>query len=108
MGKIVGIDLGTTNSLVAYMDAQEGRRARRDVAADVDAERRPRRQVPPRFLQMRVVRPDGTTLWLSGRGAVAARGADGQPLRLISVMADVSETRQAEQLLAVVQERLEA
>ena len=54
----------------------------------------------------RVVRSDGTTLWLSGRGAVAARGAEGEPLRLISVMADVSEKRQAEQLLAVERERL--
>ena len=54
----------------------------------------------------RVVRPDGTTLWLSGRGAVTARGAEGEPLRLISVMADVSEKRQAEQLLAVERERL--
>ena len=54
----------------------------------------------------RVVRADGTTLWLSGRGAVTARGAGGEPLRLISVMADVSETRQAEQLLAVERERL--
>jgi len=25
MGRIVGIDLGTTNSLVAYIDAQTGR-----------------------------------------------------------------------------------
>ena len=54
----------------------------------------------------RVVRPDGTTLWLSGRGAVAARSASGEPLRLISVMADVTETRQAEQMLAVERERL--
>ena len=54
----------------------------------------------------RVVRPDGTTLWLSGRGAVTARGADGAPLRLISVMADVTETRQAEQMLAVERQRL--
>ena len=54
----------------------------------------------------RVVRPDGTTLWLSGRGAVATRGPDGEPQRLISIMADVSEKRQAEQLLAVERERL--
>jgi len=54
----------------------------------------------------RVVRPDGSTLWLSGRGAVTARGAGGEPLRLVSVMADVTETRQAEQLLAVERERL--
>jgi len=54
----------------------------------------------------RVVRPDGTTLWLSGRGAVVARGAGGEPLRLISVMADVTEARLAEQKLAVERERL--
>jgi PAS domain S-box-containing protein len=54
----------------------------------------------------RVVRTDGTTLWLSGHGAVTARSAEGEPLRLISIMADVSEKRQAEQLLAVERERL--
>ena len=54
----------------------------------------------------RVVRPDGATLWLSGRGAVTARAPDGKPLRLISVMADVSETRQAELMLRVERERL--
>jgi PAS domain S-box-containing protein len=54
----------------------------------------------------RVVRPDGSTLWLSGRGAVTARDGDGEPLRLISIMADVSETKQAERLLAVERERL--
>ncbi len=54
----------------------------------------------------RVVRPDGSTLWLSGRGAVTSRGAAGEPLRLISVMHDVTEARQAEQQLGVERERL--
>ncbi|HEX4233775.1 MAG TPA: ATP-binding protein [Caldimonas sp.] len=54
----------------------------------------------------RVVRSDGATLWLSGRGSVTARGPGGQPQRLISVMADVTETRQAEAMLRVERERL--
>jgi PAS domain S-box-containing protein len=56
--------------------------------------------------EYRVVRPDGSMLWLAGRGAVTARGADGAPLRIVSVMADVTETRQAEQMLRVERERL--
>ena len=56
--------------------------------------------------EYRVVRPDGTTLWLSGRGSVSARGPDGQARRLISVMADVTESRQAEQMLRIERERL--
>ncbi|MEO5845743.1 MAG: ATP-binding protein [Caldimonas sp.] len=56
--------------------------------------------------EYRVVRPDGITLWLSGRGSVTARGPDGTAQRLISIMADVTETRQAEQMLRVERERL--
>jgi PAS domain S-box-containing protein len=56
--------------------------------------------------EYRVVRPDGATLWLSGRGSVTARGPGGKPQRLISVMADVTETRQAEAMLRVERERL--
>jgi PAS domain S-box-containing protein len=54
----------------------------------------------------RVVRPDGTLLWLSGRGLVVERQADGRAHRLVSIMADVSERRQAEERLEVERERL--
>ncbi|MEO8310760.1 MAG: PAS domain-containing protein [Caldimonas sp.] len=56
--------------------------------------------------EYRIVRPDGATLWLSGRGSVTARGPGGEPRRLISVMADVTETRHAEHMLRVERERL--
>ncbi|HEY2188196.1 MAG TPA: PAS domain-containing protein, partial [Caldimonas sp.] len=56
--------------------------------------------------ELRVVRPDGATLWLSGRCSVTARGPGGKPQRLISVMADVTETRQAEAMLRIERERL--
>ena len=54
----------------------------------------------------RIVRPDGTQLWLSGRGLVVARGADGKAQRLVSIMADVSERRQVEARLLIESERL--
>jgi PAS domain S-box-containing protein len=54
----------------------------------------------------RVVRPDGRTLWLSGRGAVTARTPDGKPQRLISIMADVTEAKLAEEMLRLERERL--
>ena len=56
--------------------------------------------------EYRIVRPDGTVLWLSGRGLVVARQPDGRAHRLVSIMADVSERRQAEQGLRIERERL--
>ena len=56
--------------------------------------------------EYRIVRPDGTVLWLSGRGLVVSRGSDGEALRLVSIMADVSERRQAEEVLRIERERL--
>ena len=54
----------------------------------------------------RIVKPDGTVHWLSGRGLIVSRLPDGRAHRLVSIMADVSERRQAEEHLAVERERL--
>jgi PAS domain S-box-containing protein len=56
--------------------------------------------------EYRIVKPDGTTLWLSGRGLVVARRPDGRAHRLVSIMADVTERRQAEEDLRIERERL--
>ena len=56
--------------------------------------------------EYRVVRPDGSTVWLSGRGLVTARDADGRPQRLVSIMADVTDAKQAQEQLRVERERL--
>ncbi len=56
--------------------------------------------------EYRIVRPDGVTLWLSGRGLVVARQADGRAHRLVSIMADVSERKQVEEVLRIERERL--
>lgn len=47
--------------------------------------------------EYRIVRPDGAVLWLSGRGQVVTRRPDGTAHRLISIMADVTERKAAEQ-----------
>ena len=56
--------------------------------------------------EYRIVRPDGAVLWLSGRGTVVARRPDGRAQRLVSIMADVSERHQAEEVLRIERERL--
>jgi PAS domain S-box-containing protein len=46
--------------------------------------------------EYRVVRPDGTTLWLRGRGQVIARAPDGKAERMVSIVTDVTERKAAE------------
>ena len=56
--------------------------------------------------EYRVVWPDGTTLWLRGHGRVVARAPDGKAHRLVSIVADITERRVAEQALRESEERL--
>ena len=56
--------------------------------------------------EYRIVRPDGSTLWLQGRGLVVARGPGGKAQRLISIMADASERKETEERLRIERERL--
>ena len=56
--------------------------------------------------EYRVVRPDGTSLWLRGNGRVVARTPDGKAHRLVSIVADVTERKLAEQALRESEERL--
>src|SRR6202165_6203857 len=46
--------------------------------------------------EYRAVHPDGTILWLRGRGQVVARAPDGKAQRLISIVTDVTERKAAE------------
>ena len=46
--------------------------------------------------EYRVVRSDGTTLWLRGHGRVVARTPDGKAHRLVSIVTDVTERKAAE------------
>ena len=46
--------------------------------------------------EYRVVWPDGTTLWLRGHGQVVARTPDGKAHRLVSIVADVTDRKAAE------------
>ncbi|MBC8055622.1 MAG: PAS domain-containing protein, partial [Rhizobiales bacterium] len=56
--------------------------------------------------EYRIVRPDGSTLWLSGRGLVVEREPGGEPRRLVSIMADASERKLADEQLRLERERL--
>jgi two-component sensor histidine kinase len=46
--------------------------------------------------EYRVVRPDGSTLWLSGHGHVLSRGVDGKAHRMISIMVDITDRKKSE------------
>lgn len=48
-------------------------------------------------VEYRIVRPDGSIRWLSGGGQVAARAADGKPLRLVHVVTDITERKNSEE-----------
>jgi PAS domain S-box-containing protein len=56
--------------------------------------------------EYRVVWQDGTTIWLRGHGRVIARSPDGKAHRLVSIVADVTESKLAEQALRQSEERL--
>ncbi|NGM19140.1 PAS domain S-box protein [Roseomonas stagni] len=50
----------------------------------------------------RYLRPDGTVIWVRISAAVAARDADGQPTRTVSMVQDITERRQAERRQALL------
>jgi two-component sensor histidine kinase len=47
--------------------------------------------------EYRVARPDGSVLWLSGRGQVTARGLDGKAQRTVSIMVDITDRKRTEE-----------
>ena len=47
--------------------------------------------------EYRIIKPDGTIRWLSGGGEVVSRDLNGKALRLMNVVADVSERKFAEE-----------
>ena len=47
--------------------------------------------------EYRIVRPDGTMLWVSGRGRVVARGPDGKAQRVANIVVDVTARKSAEE-----------
>jgi PAS domain S-box-containing protein len=48
-------------------------------------------------VEYRIVRPDGTVHWVSGRGRVVARGPDGKALRLANIVMDITDRKKAEE-----------
>ncbi len=59
--------------------------------------------------EYRILRPDGTIIWVAGRGQVVARDADGKAQLLISIVGDITKRKSAEEhaqfLLAEISHR---
>jgi PAS domain S-box-containing protein len=56
--------------------------------------------------EYRIVRSDGRLLWLSGRGQVVSRTPEGRAQRLVSIMANISDRKAAEQRVEVLMREL--
>ena len=48
-------------------------------------------------IEYRILRPDGSIRWLSGGGQVVSRDAYGKPQRLVHVVADITDRKNAEE-----------
>jgi PAS domain S-box-containing protein len=57
-----------------------------------------RGESPSYVAEFRVLRKDGTYAWFESRGMVVARGAQGEPLRMIGIHLDISDRKANEQL----------
>ncbi len=55
--------------------------------------------------EYRILLPDGRVSWVSGRGHVMERDEAGHPLRLLSVVADITERKQAEEAIRASEAR---
>ncbi len=58
----------------------------------------------PHPIEYRFARADGSWVWLSARGHVVERDAEGRPLRISGTKADISERKQQEELLRLQQD----
>ena len=47
--------------------------------------------------EYRIVRPDGSMMWVAGRGRVIARGEDGKAQRIANIVMDITERKKAEE-----------
>jgi PAS domain S-box-containing protein len=56
----------------------------------------------------RVIWPDGRVVWLLDRGRVVVRGSDGQALRMVGSVRDITERREMEERMRVQQRRLQS
>jgi PAS domain S-box-containing protein len=86
-------ELGDTFAeLVAWIHPQDAL----DMRTKVD--RYLRGETPSYVAEFRVLRKDGTYAWFESRGMVVARGAQGEPLRMIGIHLDISDRKANEQL----------
>lgn len=75
----------------------------RDLALELRHQAQTRDSFPAEY---RIKRPSGAVVWLSGRGRVLERDDAGRPIRLVSIMADISDRKVAELALRESEARL--
>jgi PAS domain S-box-containing protein len=64
-------------------------------------------KIPSVEVEHRILRKDGTYVWMLSRGRVVSRDAQGNPTRMVGTHLDVTHRRQAKAALEEIRERLE-
>ena len=59
-------------------------------------------------VETRLLCKDGRCKWIAGRGMVVSRGSNGEPLRLVGTNTDITERRQASEILKASEEKYRA
>ena len=62
-------------------------------------------ELNPYPCEYRMVRPDGQTLWVSGRGRVVARGPEGKAHLVDNMVMDVTERENAEEQVQLLMKK---
>ena len=75
--------------------------------AQESARRHARGETPLYEEEYHLIRPDGTSLWVQERGRVVERGPDGQPLRLMGIILDITRQKKAEKDLREKNDQME-
>jgi len=73
---------------------------------DAQYQRHARGELPYYEHEYRARTKDGQWRWLAERGRIVARSADGQPLRVVGTLVDVTQRREAERRALAIAEQL--
>jgi PAS domain S-box-containing protein len=94
---LFGLDLPNGRGIVGGENDEFHRSLHPDDKHKMEEFHRTADQIDTYPCEYRIVRPDGTMLWVSGRGRVVRRGSDGRAQMVANMVADITERKQAEE-----------
>lgn len=98
-GLLPGAQLGNLEKFMNVVHPEDRERIRQGIALSLETEAAFTREY-------RTVWPDGTVHWLSSRGHTMHSDEDGTPVRMIGIVTDITERKQAEVTLKSTEDQL--